>query len=362
MEPVTAGLDLQLQEPFLLYKNAKGCIYGIWFYDKDDCVRISDILNKLARKSLDATANKQINTPKNTKKSAAQQRKQNNVDIFSMLSKAQEDYNSNKSVSTPVKQQPQQSQQSQHQKVLRSPMSNALGELSGAINAMSMTQDVTSKSVMDFFAQAKVNTGHYQEHHQHITSTSTNIINEVQKPLMARLMSHPAAHTLEHIEKQQRAITPQPTVPPQPQALMIPPQLKKQSDRTPNSVTSKIKSSGGNKMQSKDYTLNSPGCNMVCPDYGQNSNNLNCSTGINTTGFLRIQSPRTINAKNIMNQQKAKQNSADYVANMAQAFAARTTVRKFCFFFSIFYYFNKFAILSSFFYKIVQFFQFFKNL
>lgn len=190
VEPVTPGLDLQLQEPFLLYKNSKGNIYGIWFYDKDECVRISSMLNKLAKES--DTSNKV--TPKNKK---TVPKKTNNVDIFSMLSKAQEDFNSNKSGS---------SEKGVRGLDSKSPMSNAIGELSGAINAMNMAQDVTSKSVMDFFAKAKVNTGHFKAGDQPQTG---NVVNE-GKPLLARLMSHPAAHTVEHIEKQHRSITPQP--------------------------------------------------------------------------------------------------------------------------------------------------------
>lgn len=191
VEPVTPGLDLQLQEPFLLYKNAKGCIYGIWFYDSEECVRISSMLNKIAKES-DST-NKV--TPK-IKKPA--QKKANNVDIFSMLSKAQEDYNTNKSCG--------------RETGLKSPRSNALGELSGALSAMGMGPDVTSKSVMDFFAKAKVNTKPPPQ--------AGNVINE-GKPLLARLMSHPAAHTVEHIEKQQRSVSPQTSGPTQHQNRMM---------------------------------------------------------------------------------------------------------------------------------------------
>ena len=197
VEPVTPGLDLQLQEPFLLYKNSKGNIYGIWFYEKEDCIRISSTLNKLTKES--ETSNKV--TPK-IKKTVP--RKTNNVDIFSMLSKAQEDFNSNKSTS------------SGNTEKSKSPMSNAIGELSGAISQMAMASDVTSKSVMDFFAKAKVNTGHFKPGDQPQPVSES-------KPLLARLMSHPAAHTVEHIEKQQRSITPvQPQPSSQSQSGMMP--------------------------------------------------------------------------------------------------------------------------------------------
>lgn len=40
-EPITKDLDFQLQDPFLLYRNARLVIHGIWFYDKQDCQRIA---------------------------------------------------------------------------------------------------------------------------------------------------------------------------------------------------------------------------------------------------------------------------------------------------------------------------------
>uniref|UniRef100_A0A3B4X4R7 5'-(N(7)-methylguanosine 5'-triphospho)-[mRNA] hydrolase n=1 Tax=Seriola lalandi dorsalis TaxID=1841481 RepID=A0A3B4X4R7_SERLL len=40
-EPITKDLDFQLQDPFLLYRNARLVIHGIWFYDKEDCQRIA---------------------------------------------------------------------------------------------------------------------------------------------------------------------------------------------------------------------------------------------------------------------------------------------------------------------------------
>ena len=65
-EPLTEELEFQTQNPFLLYRNAK-CeivygtglsfhlfevslvsvlIYGIWFYDQEDCRRIGETLEK----------------------------------------------------------------------------------------------------------------------------------------------------------------------------------------------------------------------------------------------------------------------------------------------------------------------------
>lgn len=69
VEPINRNLEFQLQDPFLLYKNAQGeeqlfvilkmvfyeisdsfhfsaSIYGIWFYDGDECARIGQLMNR----------------------------------------------------------------------------------------------------------------------------------------------------------------------------------------------------------------------------------------------------------------------------------------------------------------------------
>ncbi|KAM4569927.1 mRNA-decapping enzyme 1B [Odontesthes bonariensis] len=48
-EPITKDLDFQLQDPFLLYRNARLVIHGIWFYDKQDCQRIAQRMRTLTQ-------------------------------------------------------------------------------------------------------------------------------------------------------------------------------------------------------------------------------------------------------------------------------------------------------------------------
>uniref|UniRef100_A0A7J8FWT3 5'-(N(7)-methylguanosine 5'-triphospho)-[mRNA] hydrolase n=1 Tax=Molossus molossus TaxID=27622 RepID=A0A7J8FWT3_MOLMO len=48
-EPITKDLDFQLQDPFLLYRNARLSIYGIWFYDKEECQRIAELMKNLTQ-------------------------------------------------------------------------------------------------------------------------------------------------------------------------------------------------------------------------------------------------------------------------------------------------------------------------
>lgn len=180
IEPVTKGIELQLKEPFLLYRNAKCRIYGIWFYDKDECVRVATKLNSLVKDSVKPPSDMPQNPayPAPAKASAP-------VDLYSMLSKAQDDFNStngmgNKNDSTPA----------------RAP-------------------DMASQSVMDFFAKA--GSGAAAQMPAVSSLPSPGIFGprptDVREGplLLQRLMSNPA-HSVEHIEKQQRSVTPQDSV------------------------------------------------------------------------------------------------------------------------------------------------------
>lgn len=167
IEPIIKEFDYQMQTPFLLYRNSKNKIYGIWFFNAEECVSITYLLESLME------GLKEKSNEKNKKK-------EKSVDILSMLTKAQEDFNK-----TPSKNETQP----QFSSTPRAP-------------------DMASQSVMDFFAKA--------------SSKS------VQKPavqvdhsanILQRLMSNPA-HSVEHIEKQQRSITPQEQVPLRPKTFM----------------------------------------------------------------------------------------------------------------------------------------------
>ncbi|XP_065342281.1 mRNA-decapping enzyme 1B isoform X2 [Cloeon dipterum] len=144
VEIVKPSLDFQIKEPFLLYKTGQASIFGIWFYNKNDCHRFSQNLDKLV---------------KSLSKSPPQKRGDGvgGVDIFGMLSKAQEDFNSKKKTSSDAPQ-----------------------------------------SVMEFFAKAAPKEAFPPQPVQPVDAI---------KPLLMRIMSNPA-NTLEHIEKQQRSTTP----------------------------------------------------------------------------------------------------------------------------------------------------------
>lgn len=181
IEPVSKGIELQLKEPFLLYRNAKCRIYGIWFYDKDECVRVATKLNSLIKESM-----KQIPGTENMAQNAVYSSSTPSnapVDIFSMLSKAQDDFNSNKGL-----------------------VANKCD------STPSRAPDMTSQSVMDFFAKAGSGAAAQMPAVSSLPSPGIfgprpTDAREVPQ-LLQRLMSNPA-HSVEHIEKQQRSVTPQ---------------------------------------------------------------------------------------------------------------------------------------------------------
>ncbi|KAM6136974.1 mRNA-decapping enzyme 1B [Pterocles gutturalis] len=97
-EPITKDLDFQLQDPFLLYRNARLSIYGIWFYDKEECQRIAELMKNLtqqeqfkAQQGTGAGVSPMIMNSANNKE----------VDILRMLTKAKDEYTKCKTCSEP---------------------------------------------------------------------------------------------------------------------------------------------------------------------------------------------------------------------------------------------------------------------
>ncbi|KAM6171518.1 mRNA-decapping enzyme 1B [Erethizon dorsatum] len=97
-EPITKDLDFQLQDPFLLYRNARLSIYGIWFYDKEECQRIAELMKNLtqyeqlkAHQGAGAGVSPVILNSGEGKE----------VDILQMLTKAKDEYTKCKTCSEP---------------------------------------------------------------------------------------------------------------------------------------------------------------------------------------------------------------------------------------------------------------------
>ncbi|XP_028970333.2 mRNA-decapping enzyme 1B isoform X2 [Esox lucius] len=91
-EPITKDLDFQLQDPFLLYRNARS-IYGIWFYDKVDCQRIAELMKNLTKQeqALAQQSRSGWESPGDLE-AAEDPGKTRGVDILQMLTKARDEY------------------------------------------------------------------------------------------------------------------------------------------------------------------------------------------------------------------------------------------------------------------------------
>jgi len=199
VEPVVPGLDIQEHAPFLLYRNNRLDIFGIWFYDKSECERIARVLDTLVK---DWDKRKNDKQPIKTEKhpppkviNVSANNNNNSVDICSLLSRAQEEYNSGK---VPV-----------------SPLTSNEGR-----------PTAPTQSVLDFFAKASSSSKLNKEKAPPVQppglapglapglfvakgrAPAPEPVEATLKPLMQRLMSNPV-HSVEHIEKQQRSVTPQ---------------------------------------------------------------------------------------------------------------------------------------------------------
>ncbi|XP_029809037.1 mRNA-decapping enzyme 1B isoform X2 [Suricata suricatta] len=97
-EPITKDLDFQLQDPFLLYRNARLSIYGIWFYDKEECQRIAELMKNLTQyEQLKAHQGAGGgNSPMILNSGEGKE-----VDILRMLTKAKDEYTKCKTCSEP---------------------------------------------------------------------------------------------------------------------------------------------------------------------------------------------------------------------------------------------------------------------
>ncbi|CAH2276426.1 mRNA-decapping enzyme 1B isoform X1 [Pelobates cultripes] len=97
-EPITKDLDFQLQDPFLLYRNARFFIYGIWFYDKEECQRIAELMKNLTQQE---QLKAQQGDPSGISPMSLNLADTKEVDILQMLTKAKDEYTKCKPSSEP---------------------------------------------------------------------------------------------------------------------------------------------------------------------------------------------------------------------------------------------------------------------
>lgn len=96
-EPITKDLEFQLQDPFLLYRNARFLIYGIWFYNKDECQRIAELMTNFTRQ--EQFKAQQFSSVGVSPMDLHLDGKE--VDILQMLTKAKDEYTKCKPCSEP---------------------------------------------------------------------------------------------------------------------------------------------------------------------------------------------------------------------------------------------------------------------
>lgn len=159
-----------------------------------------------------------------------------------------------------------------------------------------------------------MNTGHFKAGDQPTTGAVVE-----SKPLLARLMSHPAAHTLEHIEKQQRSITPQPSTHHQPQ-------ISSSNILATNNMTN-VPSSNRCKRRNKALSLqDADGHSIIFPPASISQDlavpvNQSANDSNGSTGFLRIQSPTNTTPSTLKNHQTSNIINTNNVNPLASLFA-----------------------------------------
>lgn len=160
VEPITAGIELQNQTPFLLYRNERNRIRGFWFYNRSECDRISELVQRIA-KDADPLTESQKSGESNLPQQAfdLMTYSNNNVDIFSMLSKAQQDFNN--SLSAPKGKSVPQSPDAPKGVLMELPIEKKIAPQQKSAPVAAPIQIPvnnvvdTPQSVMNFFAAAK---------------------------------------------------------------------------------------------------------------------------------------------------------------------------------------------------------------
>ncbi|XP_026870815.2 mRNA-decapping enzyme 1A isoform X2 [Electrophorus electricus] len=95
VEPINKDLEFQLQDPFLLYRNASLGIYSIWFYDKADCQRIAQLMVQIVKQ--EALRAEHASPNRGRANGCIETRP---MDILELLSKAKEEYHRSQSTDT----------------------------------------------------------------------------------------------------------------------------------------------------------------------------------------------------------------------------------------------------------------------
>ncbi|XP_019371085.1 PREDICTED: mRNA-decapping enzyme 1B isoform X2 [Gavialis gangeticus] len=216
-EPITKDLDFQLQDPFLLYRNARLSIYGIWFYDKEECQRIAELMKNLTQRE---QFKAQQGTGAGISPMFLNSGNSKEVDILRMLTKAKDEYTKCKTCSEPkqitsssaiydnpnlIKPIPVKPSENQHQRIPQQgksldsePQHLSLTALFGKQEKPSPYQDVSDQSQKQHQEKCSMRQGvvrslSYEEPSRHSPSAEKQLCPAIQKLMVRGTDLHPLA-------------------------------------------------------------------------------------------------------------------------------------------------------------------------
>ncbi|GAB6020082.1 mRNA-decapping enzyme subunit 1 [Chamberlinius hualienensis] len=208
VEPITKELELKKEDPYLMYRNFKLNIFGIWFYEAKDCVKICDVINRLLtfeKEKQPSQSQPRIRRASESDTGSGLNPKSadENPDIFSMLSKAQQIYLKSATIDPkPIGESPAAASAD-----LVRPRAVRVGEATDVTRITPSSEpnvqggEKMQLTIEDLFARAcDVSTAPTGKGNSIKTKLETN---SQHNPILQRLMSNPE-HLVEHIEKRQR--------------------------------------------------------------------------------------------------------------------------------------------------------------
>ncbi|GIY72119.1 mRNA-decapping enzyme 1B [Caerostris darwini] len=207
VEPITESLDFQNQTPFLLYRNGNGDIYGLWFYDQDSCVRIFKLLSSLSQlvfnKSDKSNGTRQRSFSESNRKLQKQESAQ--MDIMNRLARAQDEYEKSTKGTTKSMKNNQHTPNGDIVKPTPVRMNGAVPETSVPLTLGMLFAQAAKKP--------NENTNDFNARVRSFTASSCNVLpnnsGKSYETILQNLLSN-SAHTLQHIEAQQRTEKSQP--------------------------------------------------------------------------------------------------------------------------------------------------------
>ncbi|KAM6303611.1 mRNA-decapping enzyme 1B [Podargus strigoides] len=212
-EPITKDLDFQLQDPFLLYRNARLSIYGIWFYDKEECQRIAELMKNLTQQE---QFKAQQGTGTGVSPMIMNSANNKEVDILRMLTKAKDEYTKCKTCSEPkqitsssaiynnpnlIKPIPVKPNENQHQQKSRQsknvdpePQHLSLTALFGKQEKPDISEPLNKQHKENLpVRQGVVRSLSYEEPSRHSPSTEKQLCPAIQKLMVRGTDLHPLA-------------------------------------------------------------------------------------------------------------------------------------------------------------------------